>query len=48
MPRDDVRPGLRVVGFERRVTVAFQVAGDNLTILRILYAGRDLERAFDE
>jgi len=40
--RDDLRPGLRVVGFERRATIAFQVAGQSVTILRILYGGRDL------
>jgi toxin ParE1/3/4 len=44
--RDDIRPGLRVAGFERRVSVAFRVGTDTVTILRILYAGRDLERNF--
>jgi toxin ParE1/3/4 len=43
--RDDIRPGLRVAGFERRVTIAFRVETDTVTILRILYAGRELERA---
>jgi toxin ParE1/3/4 len=41
--RDDIRPGLRVAGFERRASIAFEVQGDTVTILRILYAGRDLE-----
>jgi toxin ParE1/3/4 len=45
--RDDIRPGLRTVGFERRVTIAFTVVGDDLIILRILYAGRSLDLAFD-
>ncbi len=44
--RDDVRPTLRVVGFERRVTVAFTVDDDHVTILRLFYGGRDWEREF--
>lgn len=43
--RDDLRPGLRVVGFERRVTIAFHISPDKVTIDRILYAGRDLKAA---
>lgn len=42
--RDEIRPGLRVVGFERRVTVAFMVDDDRATILRFFYGGRDWER----
>ncbi|MDP1873334.1 type II toxin-antitoxin system RelE/ParE family toxin [Phenylobacterium sp.] len=40
--RDDIRPGLRMIGFERRVTIAF-VVGEQVTILRVFYAGRDWE-----
>lgn len=42
--RDDVRPGLRTMGFERRATIVFHVAKTEVTIVRILYGGRDLER----
>jgi toxin ParE1/3/4 len=45
--RNDIRPGLRTLGFERRVTIAFTVRGDEVIILRILYAGRSLDLAFD-
>jgi toxin ParE1/3/4 len=41
--RDDLRPGLRIVGFERRVTIAFHVDPRTATIDRIFYAGRDVE-----
>ena len=41
--RDDLRPGLRVAGFERRVTIAFMVEEDRTTILRLAYGGRDWE-----
>jgi toxin ParE1/3/4 len=44
--RDDLRPGLRIIGFDRWVTIAFHVAGDRIIIDRIFYGGRDLTRAF--
>jgi toxin ParE1/3/4 len=44
--RDDLRPGLRIVGFERRITIAFHVDPQTVTIDRIFYAGRDIERIF--
>jgi toxin ParE1/3/4 len=47
MCRDELWPGLRVTGFERRVTIAFTVAAEAVTILRILYGGRDLDAAFN-
>ncbi len=46
--RDDIRPGLRVTGFERRVTIAFHIDPDSVVIDRILYGGRDLGAAFDD
>jgi toxin ParE1/3/4 len=42
--RSDVRHGLRIVGFERRVSIAFVVEGERVTILQILYAGRRLQK----
>ena len=44
--RADLRPGLRVMGFEKRVAIAFRVGPDSVAILRILYGGRSLEGAF--
>ncbi len=44
--RDDVRPGLRVIGFERQVAIAFHIGVETVTIDRSLYAGRDLGDAF--
>lgn len=41
--RDDIRSGLRIVGFERRVTIAFAVNEERVTILRIFYGGRNWE-----
>jgi len=44
--RDDIRPGLRIIGFERRVAIAFMVEVDRVTILRLFYGGRDWEASF--
>ena len=41
--RDDLRPGLRIAGFERRVTIAFTVDEGRVAILRLAYGGRDWE-----
>jgi toxin ParE1/3/4 len=46
--RDDLRPSLRVIGFERRVTIAFHVSASAVTIDRIFYGGRDWEGHFNE
>jgi toxin ParE1/3/4 len=40
--RDDVRPGLRTTGFERRVTILFQVQPGKVIVLGIFYGGRGL------
>lgn len=42
--RDDIRPGLRTVGFERRITIAFTVEQERVEFLRFFYGGRDWER----
>ena len=41
--RNDIRKGLRIVGFEKRVTIAFSVKSDRVTILRLFYGGRNWE-----
>ena len=46
--RDDIRPGLRIFGFRRRVSIAFEVTDDVVTILGIFYGGQNLEAAFEE
>lgn len=44
--RDDLLPGLRTVGFRRRVTIAFLVDDDRVTIVGVFYGGQDIEAAF--
>jgi len=46
--RDEIRPGLRTMGFRRRVTIAFEVTGEIVTILGVFYGGQKFEAAFDE
>lgn len=41
--RDDLMNGLRIVGFERRVSIAFHLDADRVVIDRILYGGRNLD-----
>ena len=39
-PRVHIRPGLRIIGFRRRATIAYLVVGDRVVILRVLARGR--------
>ena len=41
--RDDLYSGIRIIGFERRVSIAFTVTDDTVLIARIFYGGRDIE-----
>lgn len=43
--RDDLLPGLRTVGYRRRITIAFRVDTARLTatILGVFYGGQDFE-----
>lgn len=43
--RDDLREGLRITGFEGRVTIAFAVEEESVTVHRFFYGGRDWESA---
>jgi len=45
--RDDIRAGVRIVGFERRLTVTFMVSETEVTILRVFYAGQDWQATFE-
>lgn len=46
--RDDIRPGLRTVGYRKHVVVAFAVLDDTVAILGIFYGGRDYETILAE
>ena len=44
--RPDLRPGLRTIGFRRRVTIAFVARKDDVLILRFAHRGRDIGSLF--
>ena len=46
--RDDIRPGLRVTGYRRRVVVAFAVINQGVLVVGIFYGGRDYEPVLTE
>ncbi|WP_245440530.1 type II toxin-antitoxin system RelE/ParE family toxin [Neorhizobium sp. T25_13] len=43
----DTRDGMRIIGFERRISVAFVVEDEEAIILRLLYAGQHFPRDED-
>ena len=46
--RDDIRPGLRVTGYRKRVAIAFHVDEDRINIIGVFYGGQDYEAALLE
>lgn len=46
--RDDLYSGIRLIGFDRRVTVVFTVSDSTVHIVRILYGGRDIAALFED
>lgn len=46
--RDDIRPGLRVMGFKRYATIAFEVEAERVVIHGILWRGQDVGRLFED
>lgn len=43
LARDDLRPGLRTIGFRNRAVIAFSVHEENIEIHGVYYGGRDHE-----
>ncbi|MBW4505801.1 MAG: type II toxin-antitoxin system RelE/ParE family toxin [Scytonematopsis contorta HA4267-MV1] len=46
--RDDLRPGLRVIGYAKRATIAFSVTTDRVIIHGIFYGGQDYDSLIQE
>ena len=46
--REDIRPGLRVTSYRRRVAIAFHVDANQVNIIGIFYGGQDYESALLE
>jgi toxin ParE1/3/4 len=45
MRRDDIRAGMRILGFERSATIAFSIEGSAVVIHGVYYGGQDFERS---
>lgn len=43
--RDDIRPGLRMTYYKKRIAIAFTAEADRISIIGIFYGGRDYETA---
>lgn len=43
VPREDIRPGLRITHFKRRTIVAFAVDAELVSIIGVFYGGQDNE-----
>ena len=43
--RDDIRPGLRVTSYRKRVAIAFNVDEERVNIIGVFYGGQDYEGA---
>lgn len=41
--RDDIRPGLRVTNYRKRVVIAFAVDAELISIIGVFYGGQDYE-----
>jgi len=39
-PREELRPGLRLLTFRQRVTIAYAVDGEDVRIVGIFYGGQ--------
>lgn len=46
--REDFAPGVRILVFEQRVTIAYRVRKGEIQIIRLFYAGRNTPSAFRE
>ena len=44
--RDDIRAGLRITSYRKRVVIAFEVDADQVAILGVFYGGQDYETSF--
>ena len=43
--RDDLGPGVRLIGFQRRVSVVVRLRNDEVRVVRVFYAGQAIALA---
>jgi plasmid stabilization system protein ParE len=44
--RDDIRTGLRITNYKKRVAIAFDVDAEQVSIIGVFYGGQDYETVF--
>jgi len=44
LSREDLRPGLRTIGYRKRVVIAYAILNEMVAIVGIFYGGRDHEQ----
>ena len=42
-PRDDIRPGMRITNYKKRIVIAFDVDAEMVSIIGVFYGGQDYE-----
>jgi len=48
LAREDLRPGLRTIGFRKRVVIAYAILDETVAIVGIFYGGRDHEQLLSD
>ncbi len=43
LARDDIRPGLRLLGFERKTEIAFHITREAIVIDRLFHGGKTID-----
>lgn len=46
--RNEILPGLRIIGYKRSASIAFVVLEDEIVILGVFYGGRNITAEFLE
>lgn len=46
--RDDIRPGLRITHYRKRVVIAFAVSTDLVSVIGLFYGGQDFEERLQD
>ena len=46
--RDDVRPGLRITHYKKRAVIAFDVSGQQVSIIGVFYGGQNYEAVLQD
>ena len=48
VPRDDIWPGLRLIGFQQSINIVFKITEESIIIVGIYYGGQNYADGFTE